>query len=322
MDDWFQQRAVPDLDEREVVERVISKQNGELRCPAGRRIPSSPRDGLSSPPGSGRSLGAAGRVLANLAGRALHHTPLPTPRPRRFQGTFGCRSSAAVRARSSRLHFCASPARRPRVHTYAERIVCSGRRAGFIQKKLGRDKVRSSTRRPTSARSASAASSQCRPCSTEVPTAPARYKSSPRRSIRKCMAGAWLVPRLESKYVPLRSTDRRCRRYRTGIRREAHPRTTARTLRYEDHLLCGTGYKVDIARYGFLAPELVWRIVKTERAATRYSRRVLQSSVRRSPFHSAHPPSWSFGPILRFVSGSWFATASLTRAIITMRKAR
>jgi hypothetical protein len=70
-----------------------------------------------------------------------------------------------------------------------------------------------------------------------------------------------------------------------------------------DHLLLGTGYRVDIARYAFLAPSLLAGV----RRVNGYPvlRRGMESSVAGLHFVGA-PAAWSFGPIMRFVSGGWY----------------
>jgi len=79
-----------------------------------------------------------------------------------------------------------------------------------------------------------------------------------------------------------------------------------------DHLLFGTGYRVDITRYPFLAPSLLARIDRA--GGYPLLRRGMQSSVPGLHFLGA-PAAWSFGPIMRFVSGGWFAARVLTRAM-------
>jgi FAD-dependent urate hydroxylase len=84
------------------------------------------------------------------------------------------------------------------------------------------------------------------------------------------------------------------------------------TRRAVDHVLLGTGYRVDVARYGFLAPDLLAGL----RRAGGYP--VLgpgmESSIPRLHFLGA-PAAWSFGPITRFVSGTWYSAAALTRVV-------
>lgn len=78
-----------------------------------------------------------------------------------------------------------------------------------------------------------------------------------------------------------------------------------------DHLMFGTGYRVDVTRYAALGDD----ILRDLRSAEGYPvlRRGLESSVPGLHFVGA-PASWSFGPILRFVSGSWYAGRSVARA--------
>jgi hypothetical protein len=125
------------------------------------------------------------------------------------------------------------------------------------------------------------------------------------RAIRPAGA-AWLVPRLQKVPIRLGREVRAARTVGDKLRVELDG-GEARTV---DHLLYGTGYRVDIGRYGFLAPELVAAI----RQVNGYPLLGpgLESSVPRLHFLGA-PAAWSFGPIMRFVSGSWYASRSLSR---------
>jgi FAD-dependent urate hydroxylase len=79
-----------------------------------------------------------------------------------------------------------------------------------------------------------------------------------------------------------------------------------------DHLLFGTGYRVDITRYPFLTAALTARI----RRAGGYPLLGpgMESSVPGLHFLGA-PAAWSFGPIMRFVSGGWYTGRALARTI-------
>ncbi|HYY20216.1 MAG TPA: hypothetical protein VE864_15365, partial [Streptosporangiaceae bacterium] len=79
-----------------------------------------------------------------------------------------------------------------------------------------------------------------------------------------------------------------------------------------DHLLFGTGYRVDITRYPFLTADLTARI----RRAGGYPvlGQGMESSVPGLHFLGA-PSAWSFGPIVRFVSGGWYTGRALVRTI-------
>ena len=83
-------------------------------------------------------------------------------------------------------------------------------------------------------------------------------------------------------------------------------------VREVDHLMFGTGYRVDVERYGFLDDSVLDGL----RRINGYPllRRGLESTVPRLHFVGA-PAAWSFGPIMRFVSGSWYAGRSVARAV-------
>jgi cation diffusion facilitator CzcD-associated flavoprotein CzcO len=86
-----------------------------------------------------------------------------------------------------------------------------------------------------------------------------------------------------------------------------------------DHVLFGTGYRVDITRYPFLAPALVSQL----RLAGGYPvlRRGMESSVPGLHVVGA-PAAWSFGPIMRFVAGGWYAASSVTRRVTELDRRR
>jgi hypothetical protein len=84
------------------------------------------------------------------------------------------------------------------------------------------------------------------------------------------------------------------------------------TQREVDHLLLGTGYRVDVKKYDFLGPRLLGSI----RCVGGYPLlgRGLESSVPGLYIMGA-PAAWSFGPIMRFVSGSWYAGRAIAQSI-------
>jgi FAD-dependent urate hydroxylase len=79
-----------------------------------------------------------------------------------------------------------------------------------------------------------------------------------------------------------------------------------------DHVIFGTGYQVDVARYPFLEPELVNRIRRREGYPLLEG--AMESSVPGLHFLGA-PAAWSFGPTMRFVAGGWFGSERLVRGI-------
>lgn len=129
-----------------------------------------------------------------------------------------------------------------------------------------------------------------------------------RRSIRP--AGArWLVDRLGD--VPIRLGSRVAAAEPDGlgvrVRLDDGSSVTA------DHVVYGTGYQVDVTRYPFLAPELTAAVDRV--GGYPVLQRGLESSVRRLHFVGA-PAAWSFGPIMRFVSGGWYASRAVVRAVL------
>jgi FAD-dependent urate hydroxylase len=83
--------------------------------------------------------------------------------------------------------------------------------------------------------------------------------------------------------------------------------------RLADHVLLATGYNVDALRYPFLASDLASEI--SVRDGYPLLRSGLESSVPGLHFLGA-PAALSFGPINRFVVGTWYAAPALTRRIL------
>jgi len=93
----------------------------------------------------------------------------------------------------------------------------------------------------------------------------------------------------------------------------------ARALSREvDHVMLATGYRVDVRRYRFLSPGLLAGL----RTADGYPLLDvgLQSSVPGLYFLGA-PAAASFGPVVRFVSGTEFASDALARHVTGARRA-
>jgi predicted ATP-grasp superfamily ATP-dependent carboligase len=132
------------------------------------------------------------------------------------------------------------------------------------------------------------------------------------RCIRPAGAG-WLRPRLLD--VPI-SCDCEVT--------EAQGRGDTVTLRLADgatrtadHVLLGTGYRVDVRRYPFLAPELAAELVLD--GGYPVLGPGLESSVAGLHFMGA-PAAASFGPIMRFVVGSWYAAPAVARRAADRRQ--
>jgi pyruvate/2-oxoglutarate dehydrogenase complex dihydrolipoamide dehydrogenase (E3) component len=82
--------------------------------------------------------------------------------------------------------------------------------------------------------------------------------------------------------------------------------------RSADHVLLGTGYKVDVSKLELLAPEVRGALDLVNGYPV--LDRSFQSSVAGLHFVGA-PAAWSFGPLMRFVAGTGFAARALTRGV-------
>lgn len=130
-----------------------------------------------------------------------------------------------------------------------------------------------------------------------------------RRAIRPAGA-AWLQHRVTGIKV------------RTGVRFEsAEPvggqlRVTSSDegVQTFDHVLLATGYRIDVAKYKFLSSQLLDGIDRV--GGYPKLNPGLESSVPGLHFLGA-PAAWSFGPVVRFVSGTFYAVRALTRRIAT-----
>lgn len=80
-----------------------------------------------------------------------------------------------------------------------------------------------------------------------------------------------------------------------------------------NHILLGTGYRIDISRYGFLDKELLRSIRQVNGFPCLNAG--FESSIPGIHFLGA-PAAWSFGPLMRFVAGTDFAARTLARRII------
>lgn len=127
------------------------------------------------------------------------------------------------------------------------------------------------------------------------------------RAIRPAGAG-WLQARLEG--VPITLGRKVVSATATGS--QLHLKLDDGTDRLVDHALLATGFRVDIRKHRFLSPAIMQRL----ETANRYPvlKPGLESSIPGLHF-VGKPAAWSFGPLLGFVSGTEFASNELVRAI-------
>jgi len=128
-----------------------------------------------------------------------------------------------------------------------------------------------------------------------------------KRSVRPAGAG-WLVNRLKD--VPIRLGTSVVSVAVKGDRVKI--RLSNETERIVDHVLLGTGYRVDISKYDFLSPKLK-ESISLHNGYPRLGRG-LETSVDGMHILGA-PAAWSFGPLMQFVSGAHYASRALTRCI-------
>jgi hypothetical protein len=86
-----------------------------------------------------------------------------------------------------------------------------------------------------------------------------------------------------------------------------------------DHVLVGTGYQVDIAQYPFLSALVLERIERV--GGYPVLDEGFETSLAGLHFVGA-PAAWSFGPLMRFVAGTEFASPAVARRILHDRQRR
>lgn len=132
------------------------------------------------------------------------------------------------------------------------------------------------------------------------------------RAVRPA-GSSWLKPRLAHARMTLGCTVSAA----TPTGSQLHLRLSDGSDRRIDHLLLGTGYRVDVSRYAFLAPELR-QAVRTENGYPELDVG-FESSVPGLHFLGT-PAANSFGPVCRFVSGTRYAALAVSRYITRTSK--
>jgi hypothetical protein len=128
-----------------------------------------------------------------------------------------------------------------------------------------------------------------------------------KRSIRP--AGArWLVARLQN--VPMKLGRSVVSAAPVGERIKV--RLDDGNEKTIDHVFLGTGYRVDVSKYDFFAPALAESISRFEGYPR--LREGFETSVPALHILGA-PAVWSFGPLMQFVVGTHYASRSLLRCV-------
>jgi FAD-dependent urate hydroxylase len=127
-------------------------------------------------------------------------------------------------------------------------------------------------------------------------------------------AGAsWLKPRVQNVSFHLGTVVKSARMEGGRLR----VRAANESERIVDHVVLGTGYRVNIAQYSFLSPEVL-RHIDVVNGCPRLDAG-FESSVPGLHFLGA-PAAWSFGPLMKFVAGTQFASQALRRRMLETRK--
>lgn len=127
------------------------------------------------------------------------------------------------------------------------------------------------------------------------------------RAIRPAASG-WLRPRSGKIRFTTGNAVKRAAPSGSGLKLELSD-GSERTV---DHALMATGYAVNVSRFEFLAPELVRALKQVGGYPVLGAG--FESSVSGLHFIGA-PSAYSFGPINRFVSGTWFTARELGRTV-------
>lgn len=291
---WFQQKAVPDVDQR-LVRRVdpdadefkVTLADGES-FQSKRVVVATGIDAFAARPKEFEGLSA------ELASHSREHTDLGKFRGRSVAviggGQSALESAALLRENGAEVEVLVRQGHlnwvglHPRLH-----------RLGFVSKML------------YSKRDVGPAGI------SRLVAAPHVFRRFPRafqdktayRAIRPAVAG-WVAPRMKGMKITLG-----CRvTQATADGGRLRLRLSDDSERIVDHALLATGYRVDVTRCNFLAPELIARL-KTVNGFPVLGRG-LESSVPGLHF-LGKPAAWSFGPIVGFVSGAEFAATELLR---------
>jgi len=153
--------------------------------------------------------------------------------------------------------------------------------------------------------------------------APGLFRTLPGRLRRRVVAttlgplgAARMKQRLQAATVRLGCELRGAELHGGRVRLRLGEPDAAETVREADHVIAATGYRIDLARLGFLGPELV-RAIRAVRGAPVLSRDY-ETTV--PGLHVIGPAAAdSFGPVSRFVFGAYHPSRRLARRFAAER---
>jgi FAD-dependent urate hydroxylase len=160
------------------------------------------------------------------------------------------------------------------------------------------------------------------PVLNRIVAVPALLKCFPKKTqaaiAYRCIrpaATSWLGPRVSKVQISTGVAIRSMEEHGNGVA----VRLSDGTRRVADHVLLATGYRIDISRYEFLGQDLLAAIRCAEGYPILASG--FESSVPGLHFLGA-PAAVSFGPVMRFVSGTPYSARSLTQKIASATRVR
>jgi FAD-dependent urate hydroxylase len=141
---------------------------------------------------------------------------------------------------------------------------------------------------------------------------PARWRQRATRRCARPAAAAWLVARTQDVPIETRCSIRAIAPAAGRIRIQCEDGQ----ILDADHVLLATGYRVDLGRYTFIAPELR-AAVKTVDGSP-----VLGPASETSVpglYMLGWPAVWSYGPLMRHVAGAHFGARAVTEHLAAAR---
>jgi glycine/D-amino acid oxidase-like deaminating enzyme len=138
---------------------------------------------------------------------------------------------------------------------------------------------------------------------------PARWRDEFARRCLKAGAAGWLKPRFNNVQCNPGRSITAARMVGDGVVLELD-----RGTKTFDHVVLGTGYRIDLSRLPILAPQLLAKIARAGGSPLLGAR--FESSVPKLHFVGAYAVK-SHGPLMRFIAGAPFAARSVTRAART-----
>ncbi len=128
-----------------------------------------------------------------------------------------------------------------------------------------------------------------------------------RRSIRSAGAG-WLPARLDDVFIRTGVDVAEVSRASEGLQL----RLSDGTVQHVDHVLLGTGFRIDVLKYSFWSPALN-NAIRCVRGYPRLTKNFETTVPGLYVAGAAAAPT--FGPLMRFVAGSGFAGRTIARAL-------